>query len=147
MAVRSGNHLQRRHEGYLRSDLLVATLRSIREVNIFVPRMTHQNFLHPEPTHPASCATSFTDPLARGGVLAEGVRLESVSTQQRKIHLRGYTIKVGGGLGHRTLVSSYECTTCTCSRPNPSTRWIRIQGSLLYYFVFFILSDPQVLRL
>jgi hypothetical protein len=106
MAVRSGNHLQRRHEGYLRSDLLVATLRSIREVNVFVPRMTHQNFLHPEPTHPASCATSFTDPLARGGVLAEGVRLESVSTQQRKIHLRGYTIKRCVRLAYQPPASS-----------------------------------------
>jgi hypothetical protein len=33
MAVRSGDHLRRRHEGYLRSDLLVATLRSNHEVN------------------------------------------------------------------------------------------------------------------
>jgi hypothetical protein len=53
MAVRSGDHLQRRHEGSLYSDLLAATLRSNREVEVFVLQMARQNFWYP-PTHPAS---------------------------------------------------------------------------------------------
>jgi hypothetical protein len=44
MEVRFGDHLRRRHEGYLRSDLLAATLRSNRKVDVFVLRTTHQKF-------------------------------------------------------------------------------------------------------
>jgi hypothetical protein len=39
--------LPRRHEGYLRSDLLAVTLRSDREVDVFVLQTTRQNFFVP----------------------------------------------------------------------------------------------------
>jgi hypothetical protein len=45
MVVRSGDDLRRRHEGYLCNDLLAATFRSNREVDVFVQRTTRQNFL------------------------------------------------------------------------------------------------------
>jgi hypothetical protein len=50
-------------EGYLRSDLLAATLQSNREVDVFVPRMARQKIF--APTHPTSCATSSTSTCER----------------------------------------------------------------------------------
>jgi hypothetical protein len=42
MAARPGDDLRQRHEGYLRSDLLAATLRSNREANVFVLQTARQ---------------------------------------------------------------------------------------------------------
>jgi hypothetical protein len=44
MVVRSGDHLRRRREGYLLSDLLAATHQSNREVNVFVLLTARQKF-------------------------------------------------------------------------------------------------------
>jgi hypothetical protein len=49
MTVRFGDHLRRRHEGYLRSNLLAATLRSNREVDVFVQQTAHQHFFGGNP--------------------------------------------------------------------------------------------------
>jgi hypothetical protein len=51
MAVRSSDHLRRRHKGYLRSDLLAATLRSNREVDVFVLHTARQEIFSHSPTH------------------------------------------------------------------------------------------------
>jgi hypothetical protein len=63
MAVRSDDHLRQRHEGYLHSDLLVATLRSNREVaSSFYKRpsqffsSTHHPTHHYAPRGPTSSA-------------------------------------------------------------------------------------------
>jgi hypothetical protein len=52
MAVRSGDHLRRQDEGFLRSNLFPATLRFNREVDIFAQQTLRQKFLaatHPRP--------------------------------------------------------------------------------------------------
>jgi hypothetical protein len=52
MAVRSGDHLWQRHEGYLRSDLPAATLRSDREAGVFILHVARWNLF--VATHPPS---------------------------------------------------------------------------------------------
>jgi hypothetical protein len=49
MAIRSDDDLRRRHERYPCTDLLAATLRSNREVGVFVLQTTRQNFFR-QPT-------------------------------------------------------------------------------------------------
>jgi hypothetical protein len=58
MAVRSGDHHQRRHEGYLRIDLLATSLRSNREVDVFVLQTARQEFFHARPST-KRCSTKF----------------------------------------------------------------------------------------
>jgi hypothetical protein len=84
MEVRFGDHLQRRHGGYLRSDLLTATLRSNREANVFVQRTAHQNFFGGNPPITpsdlfAGIASSYVNGIARQCNLI-GVR------ESRRIH-------------------------------------------------------------
>jgi hypothetical protein len=55
---RDGSSLRRRHEGYLRSDLLAAIFRSNREVGVFVPWRARKNFHVRTPTQRSTAAAS-----------------------------------------------------------------------------------------
>jgi hypothetical protein len=74
MVVRSSDHLQRRHKGYLRSDLLTATLRSNREVDVFVLQTARQKLFHTHPPTERSTAV-FT-------------RSDNICVRPQRIHLQ-----------------------------------------------------------
>jgi hypothetical protein len=102
--------LQRRHEGYLRSDLLAATLQSNREVDVFVLRTVRQIFSRP-PTY----ARNY------GGVHDVRLHLHAIG--------RSTSMKVEVSL-HQLGVRVHYMRVIKTNLPS---RWIRIQGSNQFF--------------
>jgi hypothetical protein len=71
-------------------------------------------------------------PPARGALVAEGVRTEYVSMQQRKIHLQRYTIKVGGGFARVVRVHHVHVL-----KAKSISRTFTMTGNMPFYFFLF----------
>jgi hypothetical protein len=114
------------------SDLIVRSVSSLcgwRAKNIFAS------------THPVSCATSSTSTRKRR---SGGRRRAPGIMQQRKIHLRKYTIKVGGRLEHRTISIRVHQVHVLTAKSISNT--FTYQGNMPFYFFpllsFQSLSNP-----
>jgi hypothetical protein len=105
--------LRRRHEGYLRIDLLAATLQSNREVDVFVLRTARQIFSRP-PTYPTNY----------GGVHDVRLHLHAIG--------RSTSMKVEVSL-HQLGVRVHYMRVIKTNLPS---RWIRIQGSNQFFKLF-----------